>query len=274
MTTFIYDIPNWVLALIITSIVSLTAMLCVIIGSFFPNSITNKKNNSIIVTVLNNQISVAYGIILGFVAVSVWGTYDKASLLVEQEAKSARDIWIYVEPYPEKTRKEVREAVVNYVKILIDEEWALQQIGSLSLNAKQAILKLNKLIIAYEPQTEAQKILQGVVIHSFSDLQDARSIRAFTFNKGTDSVIWYPIIFGTLVILLFGASLHCESLSFHLIISGLLGVGIGLVIFMIVAFDYPFRGQVSITSDSFKTILGDFERIEKEEQSSSDPTSK
>ena len=30
--------------------------------------------------------------------------------MVEQEAKSARDIWIYVEPYPEKTRKEVREA--------------------------------------------------------------------------------------------------------------------------------------------------------------------
>jgi hypothetical protein len=47
------------------------------------------------------------------------------------------------------------------------------------------------------------------------------------------------------------------SLRLHMAMTGMLAASIALVIILIVAFDYPFRGATSVTSDPFVKVLQD-----------------
>jgi len=43
--------------------------------------------------------------------------------------------------------------------------------------------------------------------------------------------------------------------------TGILGASIGLVIFLIVAMDYPFRGDIGIKPDAFHQIRDNIRRV-------------
>ena len=45
-------------------------------------------------------------------------------------------------------------------------------------------------------------------------------------------------------------------------LTAMLGISIGLAIFLIVAFDYPFRGEVSMGPESFQEVLNHISSVE------------
>ena len=47
---------------------------------------------------------------------------------------------------------------------------------------------------------------------------------------------------------------HIEDQKLHLILTGALGIFIGLMVFLTAAVDNPFRGQVGVSSDSYQLI--------------------
>ena len=47
---------------------------------------------------------------------------------------------------------------------------------------------------------------------------------------------------------------HIGDQQLHLILTGTLGIFIGLMVFLTAAMDNPFRGHVSVSSDSYQLI--------------------
>jgi hypothetical protein len=65
--------------------------------------------------------------------------------------------------------------------------------------------------------------------------------------------MWYVVgvgaLINTLLILCFRM-----KLDIHLVIGGTLSFFVGVLIFMVAAMDYPFRGEVSIGPEAFELI--------------------
>ena len=80
-----------------------------------------------------------------------------------------------------------------------------------------------------------------------------RRQRIHSISTGIPGAMWYVVgvgaLINTLLILCFRM-----RLDIHLVIGGALSFFVGVLIFMVAAMDYPFRGEVSIGPEAFELI--------------------
>lgn len=260
----LYDMPSWLLGL---SIITVTTGIG-ILGLFMVGRLSSNQSRE-----LNNEIvlgighlgGILFAIVLGFVAIAVWGQYDKAGLLVENESNAAFTIWVDSRAYPGEYEAQVRNGIEKYLSTVINEEWSLQQHGKVDENANQAFENLYRLLIDYTPKTEAQRIVHAEVLHKVNDLFSLRRSRIFINTHGLEPSVYYVIIISTIITLGFAWSFGSKFPQGHLILTAMLSAGIGLVLFLIITFDWPFRGEVSISSQAFQTVLEHIERLKIEQ---------
>ena len=80
-----------------------------------------------------------------------------------------------------------------------------------------------------------------------------RSSRLASVNSGIPDILWAVVLIGALVNIVLLWMIKTES-HVHIIITGALSAFMGLVIFLIAAMDYPFRGDVSIDAAPFEQV--------------------
>lgn len=68
-------------------------------------------------------------------------------------------------------------------------------------------------------------------------------------------VIWWLVLAGAILTGLFAGLFVVPSLGFHGLLSSLLGVVLGLLIFLIVALDHAYWGEVSIGTKAYELVV-------------------
>jgi hypothetical protein len=84
-------------------------------------------------------------------------------------------------------------------------------------------------------------------------LLDQRRNRIYAGSASLHPVVWVVILAGSALIVTFCFFMGSASYRGHLAMTAILGASIGLVLFLIVALDYPFRG-VGIAPDAFVKV--------------------
>ncbi len=128
----IYSLPTWLLALIIVSLTtgySVGGLL--IIRQRWPWAM--RPEHCDLAQVFSSIAGVMYALILGFVTVAVWQGFDKAQNVVELEASAVSDLFRTADGYPDEAfRRRAQDSIRAYVRLVINEEWPLQQRGQMS----------------------------------------------------------------------------------------------------------------------------------------------
>lgn len=264
----IYNIPSWLLGVIIVTLITTIAVIGLHIVRRFVNNESKILNNELVIG-LGHQAGVIFAIVVGFVAVAVLQSYDKAGTTVDNEATDAFDIWIDSRVYPAEHEALIRNGVENYLNIVVHEEWPLQAKGKPCINADRALESLYRILVDYAPKSESQKIVHTEVLRKINALFEARRARLFINSHGLDSAVYYETILSLLVILGFAWSFGTKNPKGHTVLTAMLGFGIGLVLFLVVTFDWPYRGDVCISSKPFQTVLDHMERLKIEQPVSS-----
>ena len=110
-----------------------------------------------------------------------------------------------------------------------------------------------KTLSRFKPADASEEILHTETMAAYGRMVEFRSKRIQNTNAGIPTVRWWVVALGALVnsILILFFRMRFDV---HLVIGGLLSFGVGMLIFLIVAMDYPFRGEVSIGPDRVKLI--------------------
>jgi hypothetical protein len=268
LINIIYNMPNWLLALIIVILVVLISVLgLTIVRKVFKRKSLEMDNE--IVIGLGHQAGVIFAIVVGFVAITVLGAFDKAENTAEGEAKETFAIWLDSRAYPAEFEIQVRDAVENYLHVLIQDEWPKQRQGEISLSGDRSLENLYRLLIDYSPTSRAQQAVHDQILNKVNKIFDDRNSREFINLHGLEPTVYYEIILSILVVLGFAWSFSPKNPKSHYILTIMLGIGIGLVFFLIVLFDNPFRGEVSVQSTPYQNALQHIQRLKIEQ-----PTSK
>ena len=82
----------------------------------------------------------------------------------------------------------------------------------------------------------------------------SRRQRLDAVGTGLPSVMWTGIIIGAIISLSASFFFKVEEVKLHVIEVLLLAIFIGLVIFMILSLDRPFRGDLGIRADSYQLV--------------------
>ncbi len=263
----VYNMSNLLLCTCIVGITIIVALLGLLIVRKLRRNPESETND--IVLGLGHQAGILFAIVVGFIAVSVLGAFDKAVKTVEDEANQAFTIWVDARAYPADFELKLRNAVEDYINSVINIEWPLQSQGETSLKTARSLENLYRLIIDYSPTSEPLQAVHTGVINKVNQLFEDRDSRLFINAHGLSSAVYYVIILSTLIIFCFDWALSPKRPGLHIILTILLSIGIGLIFFLIVGFDYPFRGEISVGPESFQKTLEHIQRLNIEQPPSS-----
>jgi phosphate/sulfate permease len=247
---FLYSLPAALGALIIVGgIVAASVAGLLLTHRLVPHALRRSHND--VAGVMIAVVGVVYAVLLAFIAVAVWQDYDDADAIVHREASLAGDIHQDALNMKPPAGPRLRELVRRYVGIVITEEWPAMRSGGESPRAAATLDELQNAVFTFPYRGPVfDDVLQRV-----NALADARRDRLINGNSGLQPVAWFVLLAGSALTIAFCFLFGVPDLRVHAVMTALVAASIALVLFLIVSFDYPFRGAVSITPEAFRNVL-------------------
>jgi hypothetical protein len=198
------------------------------------------------------SVLVFYGLAVALIAVNVWQTYSDVSKIVSQEATALAALYRDASGYPAPVREELQQELRAYVSYTIHQAWPLQQRGKVPTAGVELMSRFQATLVQCEPVTEGQKLLHAETLRAYNHMTLCRRMRLDAVNTGLPAVLWMVVAAGAVISLSASFFFKVEEARLHGTLVMLLATFIGLVIFMILALDRPFRGDLGIRPQPYQ----------------------
>lgn len=201
-------------------------------------------------------IGVVYAVLLGLSAIIVWEQYEKARAVVEQEANEIADLYRDSRSFPEAVRKELEVRLRGYAEAVVAKEWPAMAQRKASPEAGQAYEQIWLVYYAFQPDTDQQKIWYAESLRKLNDLGDQRRLRLLAArSEGVPAVMWVVLLGAGVITIGFSLLFGTRSAAAHLLMTGGVGITIGLVLLSIIAMHQPFSGIARVDTEAFDQTL-------------------
>ncbi len=201
-------------------------------------------------------IGVIYAVILGFVVISVWEQYQDAESNSRQEADAVGDIYRIAEGLPGTARQQMQDTVVGYANAVIDIEWDAMHDGTAP--SQEAVTQADALWNAFygvEVSSPQDQEMFAAALAELDSLSEHRRERLEDATSGLLSIMWWVMIGGGLLTVLFPCLFGVENGLVHALIIGTLAASIGLLLFVVYDLNHPFSGDVHVQPEAMKLVL-------------------
>ena len=196
-------------------------------------------------------ISVVYAVLLAFIAIATWETFTNASEIVDREADYVGSIYRDTQGLPSAMGQDIRNDLNQYVNVVINEEWPIQQSGKTPDQGWVPLRKLHSAIVTMRPQNMGEAVIEAELLRTLNALYRARSSRLSAVEGHIPPVIWWIIFLGGAITTGYTYLFGFENFTMHLVMTAAVAAMLGLVVVLIIALDWPFRGEVSVTPEAF-----------------------
>ena len=196
-------------------------------------------------------VGLVFAVLLAFIAIATWEAFTKASDIVENESDFAGAIYLDTQGLPQAKGKAIRDAVARYVSVVIDDEWPIQRAGKQPDQGWKPLRELNRAIATIQPQTPGEAVIQAELLKTWNELYLTRSSRLSAVEGHIPGVIWWIIFFGATITAGYTYFFGFENFGMHMAMTATVAATLALVVVLIIALDWPFRGEISVTPDPF-----------------------
>jgi len=247
---WIYGNPTWLWGSILVALFASTACVGLIVFHRLVHVDLRRAHNDLAGFTIA-IISVLYAVLLAFIAIATWESFSKASDIVENESDYVGGMFLDTAGLPEAKGQQIRDALATYVKVVIEKEWPLQREGKTPDQGWKPLRDLATAIATIHPQNAGEAVIEEELLKSWNEVYDARSARLSAVQGHIPSIIWYMVFFGAAITIAYTYLFGFENFGMHLAMTASVAATLGLVIVMIIALDWPFRGEISVSPDPF-----------------------
>ncbi|MFI4988421.1 MAG: hypothetical protein ACHQF3_13365 [Alphaproteobacteria bacterium] len=259
LADLIYDDPTW----LVGSVIVAASILVSCAGLFAFHRLVGlelRRSHNDVAGFMIAIVGILYAVLLAFIAVTTWETYSKAGDAVDNEANAIGNTFFDTAGVPDAIAARYRRFLSNYVQLVINEEWPAQHAGHTGRPIYQkgwAIIgDLNVDVAHFEPKTQGESNMHSALLRDLDLLFSARQTRQLAADSHIPEVVWWIIFFGGVLTVAFTYLFGAHSFKMHLTMTGGVAASLALVIVLIVSFDFPFRGEVTITSEAYQAVRG------------------
>jgi Protein of unknown function (DUF4239) len=231
-------------------------------GVYFSRKILHGKvqegHNDVCVPIFLNA-GVLFAVLLGFMVVAVWESYDVAKTTAATEATALVPLYRAAGNLPPEAGDKIRALVREYIHQVIEDEWPLQaESGKASSKARKQIGDLFRAFGNGTITTDMKKnfpLSCNVVMQAISDVSNDRNKRNLEANEDVPTVMWFAILGGAWVIVSMSFVIYMERPLPHMLMAGLMALLIGLLLYSCLILSEPFRGPIAISPEAFEKTL-------------------
>ena len=255
MPGWIFDLPLWIVGpvLVLATVAYALAGLWLVRRRVLPRLQISDKDSEFSGSLMQ-AVMVFYGLAVALIAVSVWQNHADVSRTVSQEATAIAALYSDVSGFPEPVRPVLQQELRDYVRYIIDEAWPLQRRGEVPAGGVAMMDRIEATLVSFEPATNGQMLLHAEALRAFNEVIEAQRLRLDAVGTSLPAVMWLVIVAGAAIGLGSTFFFRVEDARLHAIQVGMLAMFIALVIFMIFAFDRPFRGNLGVSPESYELI--------------------
>ena len=201
-------------------------------------------------------LGVLFALLVGFIAVEVWNTFDKAKTAVTTEASALRAVVLLARNFPEEQRTRINALINRHIEVAVQQEWPdmAQQRATLSPLPTHLIEALDN-VFALKPIDERQQAAKPEMIGALRTALDARRQRIVISQSAVGAVKWVAILLQALCALVAIAMVHSNNRLACAITLTLFAAGVALSVLLIAAYSRPFTGEISVTPELLKQVI-------------------
>jgi hypothetical protein len=250
----LYTHPTWEVGLVVIGIRTGLALAGLTIFQRLVDVQTRQKDTET-VGLTFAIVAVVYAVLIAFIVVDVFETSAKADQIATAEANKLSNLMFDSAGLPPQMAEAVRADLNQYIDMVVKSEWPSQQMGKLGDAVFEpgwtVLAHLSTRLAEFEPATLGQNVNKGEMLHTVNDLIKARRSRILAAGEHLPGVVWEILLLAGAVAVGYTYLFGAYSFRIHLAITGLVSATIALVFVLIIALDYPFRGEVSVSDDAF-----------------------
>ncbi len=237
---------------IVTALIVILANLGVIIIRKRFNLAALRKYNEVTDPLLA-VVGTLFAILLGFMVANAMARFEEARSNIQQEAGALGDIFRLADGLPDPISPKLRIECLQYAQVVVNEEWQLMEDDKLSDKAWNISGDMWQQLTHFEPKTQREANIHQTLLECMTKFGESRRTRFAQLTYALPNSMWLVVSVGGLAIIVFTYFFGLESLPLQLTMTTIVATILALNIFLLVAFDNPFGGEVRISSTPFQT---------------------
>lgn len=203
-------------------------------------------------------IGVIYGVILGFVVVTVWQEFENASRRSDQEALTVANLIRLSPGLPAHAEAESQQTLMSYLNVVINDEFPKMASGE-RIDG-DGIEQINKLWNIYAESQDGQQgnayYMEG--LDQLTQLGTLRRERLLSASEALPSIFWIVLIAGGILTVVFAGAFVVESWTLHAWMVAVLAALISVLLLLVVELNHPFRGDIRVDDFSYRFVRAQF----------------
>src|ERR1035437_4105865 len=255
ITYYMLQIPPFLLFILMVSF-----------GGIFAGLITFLFRKNVRVKILRSHNEVTgflflaiasfYSLLLSFVVFVVWGQLNETRGNVSKEGSSAVGLYRDIKFYPDTIEsKQLMIVYLDFVFKVIDEEFPNMKRMESSRKTTESFNSVFYKMEHLNPKNPFQIQLVSEMFNHLNELATYRGLRITSMETEISPPLWLPIILGAIITIICAILLDIEHTGMHITLNSLLGVFIGMFLFIIILLDHPFTGTLGIKPKSYERIF-------------------
>ena len=206
-------------------------------------------------------VGTLYDVLLGLVVVDAMSQFERAMECVQQESNCLADIFLIAQRLPDPHRSRLQNLCRTYATQVVDLEWPAMERARMSVEARKTGLALIRSLNDLDPESEGDKAAYPLLLEQMSTMWDHRRERVRAAEFGIPAVEWVALLIGGAVVLFFAGLFHVGHWRLQALVAALTALVIGLNLYLVSLFGYPFAGDLTVSSRPFQLDLAIFDGV-------------
>ena len=251
---WVYTLPTWLFALMVTSLIVLASIAVQIVFRRFVSG-NLLAQHSELAGYIAAMVGVIFAVLLSFVVVLVWQQYDAAGTNANHEAGAVADLLHITYELPEPLRNDAQRDLLQYARLMLSDEWPQMNAGHFSVKAEELAHHIFFEISDFIPRTSRAANLQASALTRLNVFFDARRERLHDNIWSLPGILWTSLIAGAALTIGFTFFFSAADFRVHLVMTAGLAILIAVLFVLIIELDFPFRGGNAIAPTMWSDVL-------------------
>lgn len=192
-------------------------------------------------------LGILFGLFVAFSAAQVWSDNNGARAAVDREAFALRAAVLLAASFPVEPQARLRALISRHIEEAATREWPMMAHDTATLSiAPRYLSEALQLTLALTPGSQGQQTAQRDLAAQLEAALDARR-RRIQISRAQLSLVKWSCLFVQAVCALFAIALvHSDNRLAAAITMGVFATGVAACVLLIVSYDRPFVGQLSV----------------------------
>lgn len=201
------------------------------------------------------MIGTLYAVLIAFAIFVVWTQFQDAGTNLEHEANEVGDLSRMAMAMEEPMRTNLRTALIEYIRSVVDDEFPAMAQGRESQRTWQAVESLWRVYAVAQPSTLKAQANYAESIKHLNELANYRRARLFTSRGTVPSMLWYLLYIGGIVLIVFTFFFGHDSLLSQAAMTAALAGILAFSLFLIFSYNSPYAGAARVSPEPFRLEL-------------------